>query len=41
MGIGMTIDYIKDNDVVKQLPDKCIEALEVWVDSFKEDKEEL
>lgn len=40
-GIGMTIDYIKGNNAVKQLPDKCIDALEAWVDSIKEDKEEL
>ena len=41
MGVGMAIDYIKENDVVKQLPDKCINALEAWVDSIEEDKEEL
>lgn len=39
MGIGMAIDYIKENDAVKQLPDKCINALEAWVDSIEEDKE--
>ena len=41
MGVGMAIDYIKENDAVKQLPDKCINALEAWVDSIEEDKEEL
>ena len=41
MGIGMAIDYIKENDAVKNLPDKCINALEEWVDSIEEDKEEL
>jgi hypothetical protein len=41
MGVGMAIDYIKENDAVKQLPDKCINALELWVDSIEEDKEEL
>ena len=39
MGIGTTIDYIKDNEVVKQLPDKCIEALDQWVENIKEEKE--
>lgn len=39
MGIGMAIDYIKENDAVKNLPDKCINALEEWVDSIEEDKE--
>lgn len=33
-GIGGTIDYIKSNDTAKQLPDKCIDALDKWVDSY-------
>ena len=33
-GIGGTIDYIKSNDTAKQLPDKCINALDKWVDSY-------
>lgn len=33
-GIGGTVDYIKQNDKVKQLPDKCINALDAWVDSL-------
>lgn len=41
MGLGMTINYIKENDAVKNLPDKCINALEEWVDRIEEDKEEL
>ena len=36
----MTIDYIKDNEVVKQLPEKCIEALEERVDSLNDSKDE-
>ena len=35
-GIGGTIDYIKTNDTAKQLPDKCIEALDKWVESINE-----
>ena len=27
-GVGCTIDYIKSNDKAKQLPDKCIKALD-------------
>ena len=27
-GVGGTIDYIKSNDTAKQLPDKCIKALD-------------
>ena len=33
-GIGGTIDYLKSNPTAKQLPDKCIKALDVWVDSW-------
>lgn len=37
-GLGPTIDYIQDNEKVKELPDKCVEALSKWVDSLNEDK---
>lgn len=30
-GLGGTIDYIKSNDVAKQLPDKCILALDKYL----------
>ena len=33
-GIGGTIDYIKQNPTAKKLPDKCIQALDEWVDSW-------
>lgn len=35
-GIGGTVDYIKQNDKAKQLPDKCINALDAWVDSLND-----
>lgn len=39
-GVGGTIDYIKSNDTVKQLPDKCIKALDKYLDNLtKEEKE--
>lgn len=38
-GVGGTIDYIKSNDTAKQLPDKCINALDAWVESLTEYKE--
>lgn len=31
-GVGGAVDYIKSNDTAKQLPDKCIKALDKWVD---------
>lgn len=33
-GVGGTIDYIKENDKAKQLPDKCINALDAWVNNL-------
>lgn len=37
-GVGGTIDYIKANPTAKKLPDKCINALDKWVDSFSTEK---
>ena len=37
-GVGGTIDYVKSNPVAKQIPDKCITALDKWVDGLN-DKE--
>lgn len=41
-GVGGTIDYIKSNETAKQLPDKCIQALDKFVDEYmlNEDKED-
>lgn len=36
-GIGGTIDYLKGNPTAKQLPDKCIKAIDKWVDSTMDD----
>lgn len=33
-GVGGTIDYLKENPTAKELPDKCIKALDTWVDNF-------
>jgi len=35
-GVGNTIDYIKSNPTAKQLPDKYINALDAWVDTWVE-----
>ena len=39
-GLGSTIDCIQSNEKVQELPDKCVEALDAWLDSLndKEDK---
>lgn len=39
-GVGGTIDYIKENDTAKQLPDKVINALDAWVDKITPKEEE-
>ena len=38
-GIGGTIDYIQDNEKLQQLPDKCVEALDLWVESLTDENE--
>lgn len=35
-GVGATLDYIQENETAKQLPDKCIEALDAWVESLND-----
>ena len=37
-GVGGTIDYIKSNETAKQLPDKCIKALDKWADNLNEEE---
>ena len=33
-GVGGTIDYLQKNPTAQKLPDKCIKALDKWVDSW-------
>ena len=37
-GVGGTIDYIKSNDTSKQLPDKCVKALDKYLDNLKKEE---
>lgn len=37
-GVGGTIDYIKSNDTSKQLPDKCVKALDKYFDNLTKDE---
>ena len=37
-GVGSTIDYIQENETAKQLPDKCINALNDWVENLSDEK---
>lgn len=36
-GVGGTIDYLKDNPTAKELPDKCIKALDTWADNLNKE----
>lgn len=36
-GVGGTLDYLKENPTAKELPDKCIKALDTWVDNLNKE----
>ena len=38
-GVGGTIDYIKSNKTAKQLPDKCVKALDKYLDNINKEEE--
>ena len=38
-GVGGTIDYIKENPVAKELPDKCILVLDKWASTLIENND--
>lgn len=35
--VGGGIEYIKDDDVVKQLPDKCVQVIDALLDEYLDD----
>lgn len=37
-GVGGMIDYIKANDTADQLPDKCVKALDKYLDNLTKDE---
>ena len=39
LGVGGAVDYIQEHETLKELPDKCVEALEAWSDSLLEGEE--
>lgn len=39
-GVGETLEWIKDNDKVKQLPDKAVEALSIYLDNINAELKE-
>lgn len=41
-GVGGSIDYLRSNPTAQKLPNKCIEALDAWVDElFPEKKDSI
>lgn len=41
-GVGGSIDYLRNNPTAQKLPNKCIEALDAWVDElFPEKKDSI
>ena len=40
IGIGGTIDYLRKNETAKQLPDKCIKAVDLFLDKMTEGKKD-
>lgn len=40
IGIGTIIEYLKSNDSAKQLPDKCIKALDKFLDDVTDNNEQ-
>ena len=39
-GIGGTLEWVKDNDKAKQLPDKAVEALSLYLDNINAELKE-
>lgn len=39
-GIGGTIDYIKSNETVKQIPDKCVKAIDILLNKYLTEESE-
>ena len=37
-GVGGTIDYVKSNKTAKQLPDKCVKALDKYLDNLTKEE---
>ena len=38
-GVGTTIDYVDNNETIKQLPDKAVQALDKYLDLLNKDSE--
>ena len=32
LGVGTVVDYVQDNKTLQEMPDKCVQALDIWLD---------
>ena len=32
MGVGTVVDYVQENKTLQEIPDKCVKALDIWLD---------
>ena len=32
MGVGTVVDYVQENKTLQKMPDKCVQALDIWLD---------
>lgn len=37
-GVGSTVEYLKNNEKAMNLPDKCIDALDAWVEELNKEE---
>lgn len=38
-GVGTVVDYVQNNEDIQKLPDKCVQALDMWVDNCIEEQQ--
>ena len=38
-GVGTVVDYVQNNEDIQKLPDKCVQALDMWVDNCLEEQQ--
>lgn len=38
-GVGTVVDYVQNNEDIQKLPDKCVQALDLWVDQYLEEQQ--
>ena len=39
-GVGTVIDYAKESNEVKKLPDNAVKSLNVWIENVNKDKKD-